>query len=884
MEFTLNQDLFPEWELVELIGEGSFGKVYLIRKKLLNGVTYSALKVITIPQSSSQIKAEKANGMKDQEITEYFKSIVDDWHKEIIFLDSLKGITNIVNIEDYKIVKAPNEIRWDIYIRMEYVTNFNDVIVQEAMTDKEALKLGIDICQALVYCRKRNIIHRDIKPENIFRSSFGDYKLGDFGIARQVEKTNSSLSKKGTYLYMAPEVYNGKQYDSRADIYSLGLVLHKLFNGNQIPFVSPEAKSILHSDKESSISRRMNGDEIPVSEKLPTQIQSILRKACSFDPTQRYAGPEEFMTDLVKARMGLEKETVLFDFSESFAIDSSSEKSDNGIVTLTKPTETQDQTEGIFINKVKTDETAKPFVESVPLAIAQEADRSVQYDKTEGVFTNDTKRGVQKNKTEEKAVEVIQNEKKVNSTLGNSSVKKVEIGYLPVVDKKKGKQSRKIILGLGVLAVLILLFGFGSKIFMQKPFVMPDLVDSNVSEIEENLKMSLFTIKYEYVTDDNKEEGTVVSQSISKDSEVSGKKELVLTITNKTKYVDVPQGEGKSLAEFKSKLEELGLQYTVNEVYHSSIASGVIVSHQPASGENIKAGSSITIEVSKGEAPIQTVVVPNGVGKTLDQFTTTLKGLGLTYSVSKIHSDKIAIGVVISHTPGSTKSVNIGTNIEIVVSKGTWSSWVTALPSGVDSTKYTIEQNKQYRYSDKSTTTNSSPTLDGWTKYNETYVYGAWSGWVNTVITKTSTVDVGTQQLETKNYKTVYSYTSWTYVNKDTNVCWSSYGEYTGPVYKVGSGRWNNKSVDYNPLPTIGSTDGHTKYGTIGDCATIWWNQTSAQVYANSTYTTQYRSRSITTTYYYYKWADFSAWSETSVTATADKKVETRNIYRYRLK
>jgi len=880
MEFTLNQELFPEWELVDLIGEGSYGKVYLIKKKLLNGETFSALKVITIPQSPSQIKAEKANGMKEYEISEYFKSIVDDWHKEIIFLDTLKGITNIVNIEDYKIVKSPNEIRWDIYIRMEYVTNFNDVIFQEAMTDREALKIGIDICQALKYCQKRKIIHRDIKPENIFRSSFGDYKLGDFGIARQVEKTNSSLSKKGTYLYMAPEVYNGKQYDARCDIYSLGLVLHKLFNGNQIPFVSPDAKSILHSDKENSIFRRMNGDEIPVNENVPTQIKEILKKACAFDPSQRYSTSEEFMNDLMIARLRLEDETVLFDFSEPVKGDESNVNGDFQVIDPIRSTDESEQTEGIFFNavnvKVSSDIVVTPSLQSGEERIAVSEERSdrddLQVEVPEVNKTENKKTILSEQRETDKVQQVVSQEER-------DETKQVK----PVKQKKAGF-SRKLILGMSMLVVALILVGVGIKTLTQSPFIMPDLVSTNASDLEKNLKMSLFSIKYDYVTNDDADEGTIIAQSIGKESEVSGKKELLLTVTVKTKYVDVPQGQGMNLVEFEAKLNELGLQYTVNEVYHSSIASGIVVNHSPASGENIKSGSVITIEVSKGVAPIQTVIVPNGVGKTLDQFTTSLKGLGLVYTVVKQHSDSVAIGTVISHTPGSTKSVNTGTNIEIIVSKGTWSSWVTALPSGVDATKYSIEQKKQFRYSDKSTTTNTAPTLDGWTKYNETYIYGAWSGWSNSVITKTATLDVGTQQLETKNYKTVYTYTHWTYINKTNNICYSSYAVYTGSVYLAGSGKNETKSVDYNPLPTIGSTDGFTKYGTAGDCRTIWWNQTSQQVYVNSTYTTQYRSRSIATTYYFYKWSDFSTWAETSVTETADRKVETRTIYRYRLK
>ena len=100
------------------------------------------------------------------------------------------------------------------------------------------------------YCQCQNIIHRDIKPENIFVSRFGEFKLGDFGIARELERTMSGLSKKGTYSYMAPEMYKGEAYDSRVDIYSLGIVLYKLRNHNRLPFISLEKQLITYRDKE----------------------------------------------------------------------------------------------------------------------------------------------------------------------------------------------------------------------------------------------------------------------------------------------------------------------------------------------------------------------------------------------------------------------------------------------------------------------------------------------------------------------------------------------------------------------------------------------------------------------------------------------------------
>ena len=165
----------------------------------------------------------------------------------------------------------------------------------------------MDLSKALEYCRKLKIIHRDIKPENIFVSRFGDFKLGDFGIARELERTMSGFSKKGTYSYMAPEMYKGEKYDSRVDIYSLGIVLYRLMNHNRLPFMSLEKQFITYRDKENALNKRVAGEQMSAPVDAGTQFARIIMKACAYDPAQRYQTPEELysaLDDLKNGRSG----------------------------------------------------------------------------------------------------------------------------------------------------------------------------------------------------------------------------------------------------------------------------------------------------------------------------------------------------------------------------------------------------------------------------------------------------------------------------------------------------------------------------------------------------------------------------------------------------
>ena len=156
----------------------------------------------------------------------------------------------------------------------------------------------MDICNALSLCQTRNIIHRDIKPHNIFVSRDGHFKLGDFGIARTVEKTTGGLSKKGTYTYMAPEVYREEAYRPSVDIYSLGVVLYRLLNDNRAPFLPPYPANITHADREAALSRRISGEPLPVPRNADPQLANVVLRACAFNPNQRYWSPSQMRSDL----------------------------------------------------------------------------------------------------------------------------------------------------------------------------------------------------------------------------------------------------------------------------------------------------------------------------------------------------------------------------------------------------------------------------------------------------------------------------------------------------------------------------------------------------------------------------------------------------------
>ena len=307
MDKELPVSAWPEWKIIEKIGEGSFGKVYKAQRTERGKSFYSAIKIINIPGSQSELNSVRSETGDDQSARQYFQNLVEECIQEISTMEYFRGNSYIVSVEDFKVMEYLDAIGWEISIRMEYLTSFMDYCAEKQLTEKEVIKLGMDLSKALEYCRKLKIIHRDIKPENIFVSRFGDFKLGDFGIARELERTMSGFSKKGTYSYMAPEMYKGKKYDSRVDIYSLGIVLYRLMNHNRLPFMSLEKQFITYRDKENALNKRVAGEQMSIPVDAGEQFARIILKACAYDPAQRYQTPEELygaLDDLKNGRAG----------------------------------------------------------------------------------------------------------------------------------------------------------------------------------------------------------------------------------------------------------------------------------------------------------------------------------------------------------------------------------------------------------------------------------------------------------------------------------------------------------------------------------------------------------------------------------------------------
>ena len=291
------EPVFGKWYITKQLGAGSYGKVFEIqRTDALDGTVYrGALKAITIPSSPEELQSVlDEDGLDRQGASSYFRETVVALNREIALMNKVKGHSNIVSYEDHDVIEHTDGIGWDILIRMELLTPISQYFKQfDTIPQQAVLRLGIDLCRALEVCEKYSIIHRDIKPANIFISDTGDFKLGDFGVARTASASTGASTFAGTVNYMAPEVFRREKYTASVDTYSLGLVMYQLLNANRMPFYPPYPQPLTALAKERAHDRRLAGEPLPDPVNASGPLADILRKACAPAPADRFASPTE---------------------------------------------------------------------------------------------------------------------------------------------------------------------------------------------------------------------------------------------------------------------------------------------------------------------------------------------------------------------------------------------------------------------------------------------------------------------------------------------------------------------------------------------------------------------------------------------------------------
>ena len=291
---------WADWEIVRRLGGGSYGTVYEIRRERYGIVERAAMKVISFPKDAEEVEDQRRSGFTDESLVNSYRQQMQRFLDEYKLMLELKGGVNIVRCDDFQTVPHADGIGWDIFIKMELLTPLKKYLARE-ITPEQTVKLGIDLCKALSLCREKDIIHRDIKPNNILVSDSGDFKLGDFGVAKTAERTMAG-TRTGTPNFTAPEVYHNEPYGKSVDIYSLGMVLYWMLNRRALPFLPLPPQMPSSDEMQDALLRRMRGEALPRPADGSRALQDVVLKACAYRPEDRYATPEELRLALKAVR------------------------------------------------------------------------------------------------------------------------------------------------------------------------------------------------------------------------------------------------------------------------------------------------------------------------------------------------------------------------------------------------------------------------------------------------------------------------------------------------------------------------------------------------------------------------------------------------------
>jgi serine/threonine-protein kinase len=193
------------------------------------------------------------------------------------------------------------------YFVMEYVegrTVFDDITQKGVYAEADAVRIAIEISNALKHAHERGFIHRDVKPKNIMmEDATGRAKLADMGLARAVTDREAAEQEAGkaygTPYYISPEQIRGEiDVDFRADIYSLGATLYHMVTG-QVPFDGPNPSAVMH--------RHLKDDLVPpdhINPRLDSGLAEVIEVCMAKDRNKRYNSTADLLDDLQAIERG----------------------------------------------------------------------------------------------------------------------------------------------------------------------------------------------------------------------------------------------------------------------------------------------------------------------------------------------------------------------------------------------------------------------------------------------------------------------------------------------------------------------------------------------------------------------------------------------------
>ena len=629
--------LINRYEIIMKIGSGGMADVYKAKDHVLNRLV--AIKVLKQEYSTDATFVKKFR----------------------VEAQSAAGLShpNIVNVYD---VGEDNGVYFIVMELVQGITLKNYIDMKGKLDIREALNISVQIASGLSAAHENRIIHRDIKPQNIIMSRDGKVKVTDFGIAKVADSTTVTTTAAGTVHYISPEQARGGYSDERSDIYSLGITMYEMVTG-RVPFEGETnvAVALMHIQSEITPPRQLEPS-------IPVSFEKIILKCTQKKPERRYASARELIADLRKVLTHPDGEyvvipgaipqgrTIVMNDNDIDSLKAASLRKNFG----TKPEET-------YVEEPEEGEEEKPVQKPVQ-----------------------KKRPVKKKDIEEDNDDFDKDEEDDDDEEVNPALSKVMMA-----------------LGIGgfiILAVIIFFiighaagfFGGSGSLFGHKNkdtstesistesvsdtssdtstagerVKVPNLSKRTEDEAKAALKELRLGVNVQTGTSDDVPEGQVYDQSPAAGTKVDVHTQVTINISSGKEKFSLDDVTGMQYQQAQAQLENDGLVVSLEFDYSDSVGSDKVISTSPKAGSQVAKGDTITITASKGKET-KTTIVPNLLGRNIDDAIQMIKDAGLTYNgKSSDYSDSYSENQVMDQSISAGKTVDEGTTISLTVSLG----------------------------------------------------------------------------------------------------------------------------------------------------------------------------------------------------------------------
>jgi serine/threonine-protein kinase len=501
------------------------------------------------------------------------------------------------------------------FMAMEFVSG---ITLRDALKDfgaldaKRALDLFEPILSGLAAAHRAGILHRDLKPENVLLSDDGRIKLGDFGLARDIENNTSTGSLVGTVAYLSPELVTRGVADARSDVYAAGIMLFEMLAGKQ-PFEGEQAVQIAYQHA---------NDNVPAPSKFSSNVPPLLDElvlwATARDAAHRPADAVELLEVVKRAKAEIKAGRNDTNLGIPVVQNPNSQQSSNATTVL--PT-TQDQTQVLNPDLY----AASGFDENQTMALSGIGDHS--------------------------ATTVLD-----NLSFESDSFSSPLEGF--------GRKRRG--LRLLIVTLLVVLLGGGSGWWFSSGPGGLAVIPNLTSRTADDAQLALSTLKANIALAEESS-ATVTKGLVIRTDPPAGAfffgGTLIIYISSGPSLVAAPELKGMNVAAATAEIIKNG--FTLGEVksVFNEAPIGEVFDYLGSDGNRIPENSRIDISVSLGAIPVV-------AGLEQEAAVAAIELVGLKINeITEDYSDSIAEGQVISIVP-QTQPLEKNGSVNLIVSKG----------------------------------------------------------------------------------------------------------------------------------------------------------------------------------------------------------------------